>query len=264
MKKLVLISAVILLALAGCSESADENNNAVLTVLLTDNPGEYEEVLIDVQEIKINISSPDDESGWLSLENVNKGIYNLLDFTNGMDTILAQQELPAGKISQIRLVLGENNQVKVDGIYHDLKTPSAQQSGLKINIHAVLTEGITYKIWLDFDAARSVVSKGNGKYSLKPVIRAFTEATSGAIKGVIYPVEAKPYIMAISTKNDTVGTIADTLSGYFTIAGLEAGNYKLNVIPTEGFETQIIENILVSVGEVYDLETIIVSKIESE
>lgn len=261
MKKLVLISTVILLALAGCSENADENKNAVLTVLLTDNPGTYEEVLIDVQEVRIHVSSADDESGWLSLENMNKGIYNLLDFTNGMDTVLAEQELPAGEISQIRLVLGENNQVKVDGVYHDLKTPSAQQSGLKLNIHAVLTEGITYRIWIDFDAGRSIVEQGNGKYSLKPVIRTYTDAISGAIKGVIDPVEAKPYIRAVSTENDTMGTFADTTSGHFLISGLEAGNYTIEVLPTEEYQTLMVENIAVLTGEVYDLDTVIVSKL---
>ena len=43
-----------------------------------------------------------------------------------------------------------------------LTTPSAQHSGLKLNVHAELTEGITYKILLDFDAVRSVVKTGSG------------------------------------------------------------------------------------------------------
>ena len=65
-----------------------------------------------------------------------------------------------------------------------LTTPSAQHSGLKLNVHAELTEGITYKILLDFDAARSIVKTGSGAYNLKPVIRTITEATSGLSKAM--------------------------------------------------------------------------------
>ena len=39
----------------------------------------------------------------------NPGIYNLLDFTNGKDTLIADAELSGGSNSQIRLILGDNN-----------------------------------------------------------------------------------------------------------------------------------------------------------
>lgn len=50
-----------------------------------------------------------------------------------------------------------------------------------------MIDGIEYKLWLDFDAGRSVVEIGNGNYILKPVIRIYSEATSGAIKGSVLP-----------------------------------------------------------------------------
>jgi hypothetical protein len=69
-----------------------------------------------------------------------------LDFTNGLDTLLGSTVLPAGKISQMRLVLGSRNTVNIDGTISDLKTPSAQQSGLKFKIDATLKAGITYDV----------------------------------------------------------------------------------------------------------------------
>lgn len=231
---------------------ADDNEQARLSIRLTDGPGDYEEVLIDVQEVKINVSD-DDDSGWQSLQSTRKGIYNLLDFSNGIDTLLVDEFLPAGKISQMRLVLGSENKVKIDGEYYDLATPSAQQSGLKFNIHAELKDGITYKLWIDFDAGRSIVKKGNGSYSLKPVIRTYTEATSGAINGNVVPVAAKPYVMAISAENDTLGTYADIETGFFLIKGIEPGTYQVKLEPVGGFQEKTIEGVEVQLGNVTQL-----------
>lgn len=200
----------------------------------------------------------------MPMVNVNTGIYKLLDFTNGLDTLLAEMVLPPGLITQIRLVLGNNSSVKKEGVYYDLKTPSAQQSDLKRNIHAELMAGIHYNIWIDFDACRSIVEKGNGTFSLKPVIRSYTEATSGAIKGVIDPVKTKPYVYAVSAELDTSGTFADTISGNFNIAGLKAGNYKIEVLPTEEYDRLVIENIPIFTGEVRDLDTLFVSEVLAE
>ena len=241
------------------SACSSDGGEARLSVRLTDSPVDYEELLIDVQDIKINVSL-DEEGGWKSLTNVEKGIYNLLEFTNGLDTLLADEILPAGTISQMRLVLGTNNNVVIDGISHPLETPSAQQSGLKFNIHAELTEGITYKLWIDFDAGRSVVEKGNGKYLLKPVIRTYTEASSGAIKGSVTPVEAKPYIMAISAKNDTLGTYADEETGFFLIRGVEAGDYDVEFKPVDGYVEKEIEDVSVLIGEVYAIGEVTLEK----
>ncbi len=237
------------LGLYSCSS---DNEQARLSIRLTDAPGDYEEVLIDVQEVQINLTA-DENSGWQTLQSTEKGVYNLLDFTNGMDTLLVDEFLPAGKISQMRLVLGSNNQVKKDGEYYYLDTPSAQQSGLKFNVHADLKDGITYKLWIDFDAGRSIVEKGNGKYSLKPVIRTYTQATSGAVKGSILPLEASPYVMAISAEQDTLGTYADKETGFFMIKGVEPGTYKLKIEPVDGYEEKTIEAVEVQLDNVTDL-----------
>lgn len=179
----LMLVAITVFALS-CDKENDDNGagKATLQVSLTDSPAEYDAVLIEVIDVRINHS--EDEEGWVSLGNVQTGIYNLLELTGGIDTLIAISEVDAGKIGQIRLVLGENNSVVIDGDTIALNTPSAQQSGLKINVHDTLEAGITYKLLLDFDASKSVVKAGNsGNYNLKPVIRAYLEAQDGAIRG---------------------------------------------------------------------------------
>lgn len=248
-----------LLFFSACSKDdseSDFNGNAFLSVRLTDAPASYEEVLINIEDVMIHYTPIEGQGSWQSLENVHTGTYNLLDFTNGLDTLLAEQELPAGTVSQIRLILGDGNMVKVDGEYFDMATPSANTSGLKLNLNSTFEEGFSYTLWIDFDAGRSIVKRGNGTYSLKPVIRAYTESKTGAISGVVSPPEAKPYVMAISESNDTTGTYADTLSGKFILSGLEAGIYAMKFMPVEMYAKDSLSNVEVLTGEVTPLDTL--------
>lgn len=254
MKRVKLIPLFFLTLLSGfimmsCSE---DGKNARLEVRLTDAPGDYEEVNIDIQGVQVHASSEDTDGGWKSLD-VTPGVYNLLELTNGLDTLLGAIELPAGRISQVRLILGNNNTLKVDGETHSLTTPSAQQSGLKLNVNADLIEGITYTLLLDFDAARSIVKAGaSGKYLLKPVIRTITEATSGAIAGTISEPLAKPAVYAI-VADDTLGTTFANDEGKFLIKGLQPGSYTVSFSPVTGYLIADITEVAVTLGNVTDL-----------
>lgn len=234
--------------------SCEDEKNTKIEVWLTDAPGDFQEVNIDLKAIEIHSSETDNGSGWKALE-VNQGTYDLLELTNGRETLLGGLELPGGKISQIRLKLGDNNTVKVKDVVHALNTPSAQQSGLKLQVHEVLMEGITYKILLDFDAAKSVVQTGNGTYSLKPVIRAITKAQDGAIKGVITPAGSPVSISAIMGEEIVTTTASDDL-GNFLLRGLAAGNYRIVFDAGEGVPTVEKTNVTVELGIVTDLGTV--------
>ena len=240
-----------------CSKDDENKNVSKLSLYLTDDPANYQQVNIDVQSIQVKFSDADGEEGWVTLNPVKKGVYNLLDFSNGMDTLLTTAELPAGKLQQIRLVLGSNNTVKVDGTTHNLTTPSAQQSGLKLKVNADLVEGIEYKMWLDFDAGKSIVTTGSNKYILKPVIRAYTQATSGSVKGVVTPVASRAWVYTVTAANDTIATAAaDTLTGFFGINGLPAASYSLHVDAGAGYQDKVMTGVDVSLGSVKDVGTI--------
>lgn len=230
--------------------SCENEKNARIEVWLTDDPGDYQEVNIDLQGVEIHSSENDNERGWQRLSVTSK-VYNLLELTNGAETLLATQELPGGRISQIRLKLGENNTIKVNDETFPLSTPSGQQSGLKLQIHKVLAEGITYKILLDFDAAKSVVKTGADQYLLKPVIRALTEAQDGAIKGIVNP--AQMTSIAVFAGEEEITTTTSNDSGEFLIRGLEPGTYTL-VFDGPGDLPDIEKSgVEVKLGEVTDL-----------
>jgi len=243
---------------SSCDSDADSNGTGTskLQVRMTDAPGDYEEVNIEIESVQVHRENTDTEEGWVTLDEIHPGIYNLLDFANGKDTLLASAELPAGSISQIRLILGNDNTVKLkDGTIVDLKTPSGQTSGVKLQVNATLEEDVTYVMLLDFDAARSVVPKGNGGYNLKPVIRVISQAVAGGIKGKVTPAEYKPGIYVISAANDTLGGFANE-AGDFLIKGVPAGSYTVKFYTEDDAHNKTIENVEVSQNAIKDLGTI--------
>ncbi len=261
MKKFFLPAAILIFTtiafLISCQKEIKSGNSSGsprLKVYLTDAPASYDKVLIDVKDVQINLTN-DSTSGWQSLSNVAVGIYDLLDLTNGNDTLLADSNVPIGTISQVRLILGSNNAVVVNGISIPLTTPSGQQSGLKINVHQRVDSGLLYNLVLDFDAARSIVKTGNGRYMLKPVVRGNFELTAGRIKGVVAPDSVTTSVLAIMG-TDTTGTFTDS-NGNYLIGGLSAGTYSLLFIPTDtAFFNANRNGINVSLGTITTVDTV--------
>jgi hypothetical protein len=254
----LIVALGVLVAAVSCDS---DEKNARIQVWLTDGPGDYEELNIDVQGVEVHSSLNDNGKGWKSLE-VDPEIINVLDLTNGVERFLGELELPAGQVSQIRLVLGDNNSLKVGGQTYNLGTPSAQQSGLKLQVHETLLEGVTYKIVLDFDVAKSVLQTGAGAYKLKPVIRTITEATSGAIKGVVSPAESTPAIFAIVAATagtpdaDTVATAYADENGNFLLRGIAPGSYNVTFEPNNQYKPTAKTAVAVTLGSVSDVGTV--------
>src|SRR5215813_3016075 len=111
-----LLFSASLLLLNACKKDNNTSADAIMSVYLTDDPSKYDKVLIDIQSVEIN-----DGSGWHPLHVLSPGIHNLLNFRNGKDTILASSRLAQRRISQIRLILGTNNSVVVEGQKYPLE-----------------------------------------------------------------------------------------------------------------------------------------------
>lgn len=251
MKSLLKLSILTLLIVGFTACNNDDNSsymegNAKLALRLTDAPGDYEAVFIDVEAVEIKYNGNQDDL-ILAIES---GIYDLLELTAGVNVLLYDDEVPAGRISQIRLILGDDNTIVVDGQILPLATPSAQQSGLKINVKQDLEPGILYEFILDFDVDKSIVAQGNGGYSLKPVIRAITTAESGAISGNILPDNILTLVTAIN--NDYEVSSYTNSEGEFLLSGVPDGVYTVTIQPDITLEISpiVLNNIVVIKGEV--------------
>lgn len=242
---LILCVALVTILVGSCKEKNVIESPSTYSIRMTDAPAPYNAVLIDLQGVEIK-----GNNGSTVSMNVNAGIYNLLDFSNGMDTLIATGSLNLSTVSQIRLILGPNNSIVVDGVSYPLSTPSAEQSGLKLQVHQTLQPGVAYAVLLDFDANQSIIQTGNGSYKLKPVIRTIETAISGSIKGQVLPAGV---ISIVSATSGTTYSSNTNINGEFIIQGLPAGIYSVTITPVAPFEPVTIDNISVTVGAATDI-----------
>lgn len=169
--KNTILLAFIMLALSACKTDItsliSDLNLTAFTVRMTDGPTDVDEVNIDLELVVIK-----GENEWDTLEmRTYSGIYNLLDYQNGLDTVIGRVVTTFDYIKEIRLVLGDTNFIVAQEDTFDLKIPSGSQSGLKIKTCIDLRDVDEYELIIDFDAEASLHQTGNGRYQLKPVIR---------------------------------------------------------------------------------------------
>ncbi|EIA10084.1 DUF4382 domain-containing protein [Flavobacterium frigoris] len=243
----------------GCDSNNDTPENSRLTVRMADAPGNYDAVFVELVDVMIkNADDADGSKGWVSIGNVTPGIHDLLKLTGGVNVVLADNTVPSGYLGQIRLLLGDKNTVVKNGVRYDLKTPSAQQSGLKLKINQTLVAGATYEFMLDFDVKSSVVVQaGNsGNYNLHPVIRVSTTATSGVIKGTVSPIptDAKALGASVKVGDVTISAFANDL-GMFQLNGIPAGTYDVKITYELAAveQTKIVYGVIVMDGKVTDM-----------
>ena len=268
---------VVMLGVQGCATD-NESNTARVQLKLVDAPGDYSEVNVEIVDVQYNNS--DSEAGWLSFGTPEDYPMNV-DLTTliaGNSLLLADQIIPSGNLKQIRLVLGSGNTLKIEeqAEMMALNTPSAMQSGLKLNMNTTLEPGFSYTFILDWDVQKSVVMTGSGMYNLKPVIRVNTEVNSGSIEGNLtgevlnngdssFNPLANTIIEVYGVDADAEVYITESntnANGDFLIQGLSAGVYKLKIVNQEAYDLVFYvdyesELITVNIGVVSAAEPIV-------
>ena len=240
---------LIIFVFNACDKENNNKDSYPFSIMMTDNPAPYEAIYIDLQEVVVKGNDDLELSFTEGL-----GIVNLLDLTNGNSMLLATGSLNTDSLQQIRLILGPDNTIVVDGETFDLSTPSAEQSGLKLQVHKALEPGVEYEILLDFDANKSVHQTGNGKYKLKPVLRTIDTATSGSIRGNITPVGTIASVTADGGGETYSSQVNE--EGNFLLMGIPAGSYSLTINPEEPFSEVSLTEIEVTIGVSTDVGTI--------
>jgi hypothetical protein len=257
--------AIFSLAFIQSCSNDKTGDTASVKLILVDAPGDYLEVNVEIIDIQYN--SSDSEEGWMSFTPESGYPINvdLTELIAGNSLLLTDQIIPSGMLKQIRLVLSDNNTLRIEGEdgLIPLDTPSAQQSGLKLNLDTELDGGFSYTFILDWNVQESVVEAGNSDmYNLKPVIKVNAEVNSGSISGKVVEIieEVETAIENVTIEVYTIGDVLVTdsmtdVNGNFLVQGLEAGTYKLK-IARDGYTEYISGEITVTVGDVQDAGTI--------
>ncbi len=271
----------IIAILSACQKQVEttgtEQQARNLSVYLTDDPCQYDSVFIDIRfvEVKMDTSSKqgDDHHGdndndadddhqhndaygkWDTLV-IRPGIYNILKLRNGIDTLLATGNIPAGAIRKIRITLGTNNSVVKNGITYPLNLLAGQTNYVYVKIHKECEDEIAVgqsAIWLDFDVCESIKFR-DGRYYLKPFLKVFSMKQFGKIEGKVFPRAALPFVKVFNAV-DSASAIPEN-DGKYKISGLREGIYTIKFIGSNGYFDTTITNIQVRKGKETELPNI--------
>lgn len=275
---LLYAAAFILITFLGvaCNKSlSDENGLAEqqsVSLYLTDDPGTFDHVFIDIQSAKVLVDTsvrkprdrqhcnwdslghsdrhrPDSGLVWYDL-NIRAGVYDVLKLRNGLDTLFATGTLPKGKIRLIKLTLGTNNSLVKDGVTYPLNVPQNDKFFILLKLKGdEFEEYISgrLRLWLDFDVSRSIIRERNGEFWLKPVMKIFVVKQTAAIAGRVLPKEAKT-VVSVFNANDTAYAIPNP-EGYFKVRGLKPGTYSVYFNGSNGYKDTTLNNISVNIGK---------------
>jgi len=246
------------LAACGGGGGSDASTQGTLRLAMTDAPAcGYDHVYVTVDRIRVHQSSgaSDADAGWIEMTVSPARRIDLLNLTNGALEELGSMPLEAGSYQQIRLVLADNpanptpsrplaNALVLEGQNTELalKTPSGQQSGLKLQAHFDVTGGQLADLVLDFDACKSIVKAGNsGNYNLKPVVSVFKRLTT-AIEGYVDPLMASPGTLVSAQQNGV--TVRATVPVQTT--GADKGKFTIAWLPVDTTTGSATYNVVVT------------------
>lgn len=239
--------------------------------------GPFRHIYLTITDVQINASASagDNDAGWIDLTpnlQQNPQQVDMLGQANNqcfLAMLSSGTELQPGSYQQIRIVLASNS-TSVSGnvcgntancvtlTSDPLSTPqplllsSESQTGLKIPSGQIsggqftIAAGQTKDLDVDFDACASIVTQGNGKYRLKPVLHAGeVSLTSSSINGTIVDSVTGQSIVGGNTvvaleQKDSTGidrVIMETVTnptGAFVFCPVPAGTYDVVVAAVSG------------------------------
>ena len=249
-------------ALVACGGGGDGGSSpagsGTLRVALTDAPAcGFDQVNVTVERVRVHTSmaANDNDQGWSEIPVSAPRRIDLLSLQNGAIAELGQATLPAGTYTQIRLVLRANaggspaNSVVLSGgAEMPLDTPSAQQSGLKLAKGFTVQPGELTDIVIDLDACKSIVTRGNGSYGLKPVMQMLPR-NGAAIAGFIEP-GVNGATVTVQKNGVVLRATQPTATGQFLLSQIDPGQSPYDVVFTAADRTtSVIASVSVTLNQ---------------
>lgn len=279
LSRLTSLAAIILIAVLvnSCSKTNNTepgvSGKQTVSLYLTDGPGVLQHVYIDIKSVAIAIDTCAADQGdfseiddvnnkclaWSDL-NMQRGVYDIMELRNGIETLLASGEVPSGTVKLINIKLGNKNSVVADGVTYPLTNANDKPMTITLKLKGNewdQVENSHIRLWLDFDVYHSILNT-NGQFQLKPFIHFFNDNTRAKIKGNVQPMEAIP-VVTIFNKKDTAIAMPG-MTGDFKVRGLKPGNYTVMIGSLNNYKPVVIPNVSVDATKETDLGKITLKK----
>jgi hypothetical protein len=282
--KTLLIAVTLCFFSTACQKNGSTSAGAAkssVNIFLTDDQSlVFDHVFLDIRKLEIKVedsselelehehqgnvddndSRGDVSGGWMAVD-IHAGIYDILKFRNGLDTLFASGGFPSTRaLKKVRLTLGSSNTVVFNGTTFPLVVKD-NNNMVVIKIDESLVQvnsgGLT-NFWIDVDAGQSIRQHGND-FELKASVKVFSKEKMAGIEGRVLPADAKAIVMAING-TDTASAKPEA-EGEFKFIGLKPGTYSLVYHATaNSYLDATVNNIVVSAKEDTKLATVTLHK----
>lgn len=265
--------AAVLVSCGGSGSAMSNDGMGTVHVSITDPPsckfpnGDFQHVYVTIRSVQAHISASasDNTPGWQELApQLNSQPMQIDLFAAGPNACLltmlgSNTALPVGTYQQIRLLLvandggggplppanacgdqGFNCAVLQDGSVHELQLSSQANTGLKIPPGQVeggpitVAAGQDVDLNIDFNACASIIRQGNGKFRLKPVLKAGQVSTNNTgISGhvvdsaTMLPIAGGTVLVALEQQDSSHTDVI-----FMESAADSAGNFNFCPLPT--------------------------------
>jgi hypothetical protein len=147
--------------------SNSDTPDALAKVAVQPGMSGIEHVWLLIKEVQVHTSG---DGEWATIATPNAR-FDFLELVNGVTQPLDIFPLQPGHYTQIRLVLGDVNEIVVNGQSAPLVVPSGVQSGIKLVHQFTIAEGVKTEICLQFDILKAIhFAKGQG-YIMHPTYK---------------------------------------------------------------------------------------------
>ncbi|MFN8237550.1 MAG: DUF4382 domain-containing protein [Chitinophagales bacterium] len=156
---------LVCLGFAACK--TDDGQTSEMNIYLQDAPASaYEKIKIEVKGVSVYSQT---SGTWVTLT-VNDGIFDLLTLDSLHQAFLGKIKIAGGSISDVRLIIGNQNNVTISGIDHPIILDSTDLDKLTVKISNNISSSSSYKMTIDFKASESIDDSG-GVYKLKASLK---------------------------------------------------------------------------------------------
>lgn len=255
---LLLIFPILILS---CKEF-DDNQKALVNILLIDAPAQWDSVIVEIQGVELEFV-PNGREGeiqkiFLPYELGDKQI-DISLLVGGRALSVARSEMQLGVISGISLRLGPRNSLYQGDNRFPLELPQGIEDFFQ-TLSIRLEQGYSYDIVLDFDLEKSIRVTNPSPLTLdfNPTISAYSSIGKSNLTGSISPTELRPVIFAIQEADST--STHTNASGNFLFR-LNPGTYDVFIDPKDNrYFSDTIRGVVIEPGKATPLDRITLTR----
>jgi hypothetical protein len=179
-------SGTLELRMSGASSSQTATRTVSTDMPNTPTASDVDTALVTIDQVSVvpaeDTSDGDSTEVGVQVLSDSNFTVDLKDLQAGLDTAMADIDVPAGTYEQVRLVTAGTAQVSfvdADGT-QPVMIASGQQSGLKVNVEPFTIEGADDRVELtvNWDVNESLKGSSQGRYVITPVVHATATVTT--------------------------------------------------------------------------------------